>query len=557
MGSRCTASGEIARTATGRFLLLTLTHLSNRELSAPAASSANVESRLSVPNISDSAHLQAPKVKRRSRMSVHAFIPPSFKSVMNQQPFTSATEPQDSMASATPRSKLRKTRSIPDMFNGSSYSSSSVNVSGPEAGSSTFTGRAHSHSVTGADMPRLPAAMVDVGRAPHGDIFGDVMRWTGTIHPSLPSGSGSARFARSHMARVDGSAQEHTHPPRVFPQPFGPCVAFELPSRKPAADYLTMPHMLREVQSFESGLTARVGDLQPRMLNKPDSPLSAMVELNIEDHSTESTPHASFIPIIKEPILEPEHDAEPPDPSGLTPLAETSMHSRYSTDVFDVLQTYSGLPLLDRMDDSTVIKMSYQPNDTATPRDDPRFVLWGETKVLERDDLSVSQGSRTDLSSSAHSSLASRRKSSRTGKTSSVSAEPPTLHIQPEENSHRVLAAATIERWIAQLTSDLNYDELLNFFLTYRTYISAMDLCHLLICRFHWALGKKSSSHDEMVRRIVRVRTFVAIRYWLLTFFNVDFLPNRELRLSLASWLNALIRDPILKSHSDGLVRII
>jgi hypothetical protein len=58
-----------------------------------------------------------------------------------------------------------------------------------------------------------------------------------------------------------------------------------------------------------------------------------------------------------------------------------------------------------------------------------------------------------------------------------------------------------------------------------------------------------------MVKRIVRVRTFVAIRYWLLTFFNVDFLPNRELRLSLAGWLNALIRDPILKIHSDGLVR--
>jgi len=78
-----------------------------------------------------------------------------------------------------PRSKLRKTRSIPDMFNGSSISSSSVNLSGPEAGPSTFTGRAHSHSVTGADMPRLPAAMVDVGRAPNGDIFGgrDAMDW--------------------------------------------------------------------------------------------------------------------------------------------------------------------------------------------------------------------------------------------------------------------------------------------------------------------------------------------------------------------------------------------
>jgi hypothetical protein len=333
-------------------------------------------------------------------------------------------------------------------------------------------------------------------------------------------------------------------------------VAFDLPSRKPTAEYLSMPHMLREMQSFESGLTARATDMESRVLDKAESPLSTPLEL-IEDHSTESTPHASFIPVIREQTLESEFDTEPPDSSGLAPLPETSMHSRYATDVFDVLQTYSGLPLLDRMDDNTVIKMSYQPDDNATPRDDPRFVLWGETKVLDRDDLSVSQGSRTDLSSSAHSSHASRRKSLRAGKTGNVSAEPPILRLLPEDNSHRILAAATIERWIAQLTSDLNYDELLNFFLTYRTYISAVDLCHLLICRFHWALGKKSTSHDDMVRRIVRVRTFVAIRYWLLTFFNVDFLPNRELRLSLAGWLNALIRDPILKSHSDGLVRLV
>jgi hypothetical protein len=50
------------------------------------------------------------------------------------------------------------------------------------------------------------------------------------------------------------------------------------------------------------------------------------------------------------------------------------------------------------------------------------------------------------------------------------------------EAPRKVLIAATIERWIAQLTSELNYDELLIFFLTYRTYVSAVDLCHLLIC---------------------------------------------------------------------------
>ena len=103
-----------------------------------------------------------------------------------------------------------------------------------------------------------------------------------------------------------------------------------------------------------------------------------------------------------------------------------------------------------------------------------------------------------------------------------------------------MLVAATIERWIAQLTSELNYDELLIFFLTYCTYVSAVDLGHLLICWFHWVLGEAAMSCDEMVRRIVRVRMFTAIRYWLLTFFDVDFVPNRKLRLLFVEWLNSL-----------------
>jgi len=196
--------------------------------------------------------------------------------------------------------------------------------------------------------------------------------------------------------------------------------------------------------------------------------------------------------------------------------------------------------------------MSLTSDETAAPKDDPRFVIWGEIQLEpENDSISVSQDSHADLSTSSRSSKAYRRKSHK-GK--STAADVPEVHVSSEYKSQKLLVAASIERWIAQLTSELNYDELLNFFLTYRTYISAVDLLHLLICRFHWALCEHTSDHDQKVRRIVRVRTFVAIRYWMLTFFTVDFLPNRELRLLLASWLNALSRDPVLKKHSDGVV---
>jgi GDP/GTP exchange factor required for growth at low temperature len=278
-----------------------------------------------------------------------------------------------------------------------------------------------------------------------------------------------------------------------------------------------MPHALREMQSFESGLTARAGDTI-RRADTPDS----ILPLNI-------SPDLPFFPSSPSYII-------PPDPD-LTPLPETSMHSRYSTEVFDVLQTYRGLPQLDRLfSDSageTTIKMSLRTEDSAAPRNDPRFVLWGEMQIppdFDGDDVSSGM--------SSPSTTHSRR-------------DVPRVRIGGDGGTTaKVLIAATIERWIAQLTSELDYDELLNFFLTYRTYISAVDLCHLLICRFHWAL----SGRDDMVRKIVRVRTFVAIRYWLLTFFVMDFLPNRELRLLLGGWLNTLVKDPILKKHEDGLV---
>jgi hypothetical protein len=305
------------------------------------------------------------------------------------------------------------------------------------------------------------------------------------------------------------------------------------------------------MQSFESGLTAKQVDLES--VKREDGDAASLTGSDGTRPSSmrrvrDSASATSFLSQSEAPSSEIHEVIFAPEP-------ETAQLSRYSTDVFDVLQTYRGLPLLDKLspgsEETTVIKMSLSSDNTAAPKDDPRFVIWGEP-VLEREtDDAVSQ-SHTDGSSSAPSSSMSKKRSIRG--TKGKAAEVPVLKLSLEEGAQKILVAATIERWIAQLTSDLNYDELLNFFLTYRTYISAVDLCHLLICRFHWALQQPLSPQDEVVRRVVRVRTFVAIRYWLLTFFTVDFLPDRELRLLVSHWLNTLIRDPILTKHTDGLV---
>ncbi|KAJ6531285.1 ras guanine nucleotide exchange factor domain-containing protein [Mycena capillaripes] len=400
---------------------------------------------------------------------------------------------QQTAGGSDPR-KLRKKRSFSEMASLSPTNASTFSTTRP-------TGRGHSQSVTEAYFVPRTAPSDPIPRV--GDMFADVMGW---LPPSTLSASLSG-LSKSSQPADASSSRSH----KIIPRPFGSTVLFQPPSTKPLVEFLPSPRLLREMQPFESGLTAKQTDLeQSRSVFRLRDPTSV----------------ASF--------LTTESDAADSDPASIpfSPKPETELHSRYSTDVFDVLQTYRGLPLLEELSsgEETTVKMSLSSDNTAAPKDDPRFVIWGEL-VPDRD-----PDERSIKSGKAKAAM-----------------EMPSLKPSSEDGAQKILVAATIERWIAQLTSDLSYDELLNFFLTYRTYFSAVDLCHLLICRFHWALQQPSSTQDEMVRRVVRARTFVAIRYWLLTFFTVDFMPDRELRLLIAHWLNTLIRDPILTKHIDGL----
>jgi hypothetical protein len=474
-------------------------------------------------------------------------------------------------------------------------------------------------------------------------------------------------------------------------------------------DYLDVNNgpVIREMQSFESGLTARADPVSRRstgtkkgkergklsiQTSKPIlesdqevDPTLVNAAVDGYESSGSSSPGSTFPPSNPVPFRQTlsthiRHSSMSTPVQAFSqetqsPSLETSSHSRYSTQVFDVLQSYRGIPLLDKLSEdtefleTTVIRLSARSELSAAPKDDPRFVMWGEVRSGsgpgEEDGVSmdvnasiegvsrrtgsavgaesgsnhgsmVVQGS-TDQTLSpkkgrkgsipltgpgAHQPLTVTTPSLATLSSASLATSthilparstvskkegsPPLSRLQPTFSSHlghsghslngeapkKVVIAATIERWIAQLTSELNYDELLIFFLTYRTYVSAVDLCHLLICRFHWALESPSSSppsatgsarssyrlfsnpetggrqgfgnnltvkgsseNDDMVKRIVRVRTFIAIRYWLLTFFAIDFVPNRELRVLFGNWLNTLAKDPTLHGKKDNMVR--
>ncbi|KAI9301075.1 hypothetical protein BJ944DRAFT_272024, partial [Cunninghamella echinulata] len=102
------------------------------------------------------------------------------------------------------------------------------------------------------------------------------------------------------------------------------------------------------------------------------------------------------------------------------------------------------------------------------------------------------------------------------------------------------------------------YEFMTDFFLTYRSFISPTQLCKLIILRFRWAL-----ENDDAERRIVRIRTFVVMRHWLLNYFVHDFIPSRDLRVVLTTFLNVLPSHPLVKSSPrdqrivKGLKRVV
>ena len=405
-----------------------------------------------------------------------------------------------------PRPNSRRARlSVGGLLNQSLFRYTTGIKDLPHSSTSASSGRPHPSRRTRrrarsiSDMPRTPSmlspSVSGTSNADH-DIFSQ------SSHSNIVFGRQSLDLSRGSTSELSEPVSDPYSAHDCLHLPFGEGVLYTEPPKPRNHSLPHSPRVVREMQSFESGLTARADDNQPR------TPMRQRQRLDITN---------------KPQVLVP-------NTRSVTP---------YSTSVFDILQVYSGVPLPDTLsEDSNEPTVKLTSALTVAPKDDPRFVIWGELLPGDEDMFQ----STTDLSSGG--APGHRLSRIQNGDT-----------LRPQEGLKTVIMAATIERWIAQLTSELNYEELLNFFLTYRTYISSIDLCHLLICRFHWALESPLSPNEETVRKIVRVRTFIAIRYWLITFFRIDFVPNTALCQVFSGWLNTLRRDPILVALPDALVR--
>lgn len=102
------------------------------------------------------------------------------------------------------------------------------------------------------------------------------------------------------------------------------------------------------------------------------------------------------------------------------------------------------------------------------------------------------------------------------------------------------IRAATPARLVAEITSPtfVDYDLLSDFFLTFRSFLDTSDLLNMLIARLKWALLRT----DE-TGMVVRVRTFVAIRHWILNYFLDDYVIDYELRTTFCELLNRFVDE--------------
>ncbi|KAL7624204.1 Guanine nucleotide exchange factor lte1 [Parahypoxylon ruwenzoriense] len=102
------------------------------------------------------------------------------------------------------------------------------------------------------------------------------------------------------------------------------------------------------------------------------------------------------------------------------------------------------------------------------------------------------------------------------------------------------VTAATPPRLVAEITSPsfLDYELISDFFLTFRAFLETQDLLRMLIARLRWAV-----SRDDETGMVVRVRTFVAVRHWILNYFVDDFVVDYHLRVMFCNLINDFVEE--------------
>lgn len=115
--------------------------------------------------------------------------------------------------------------------------------------------------------------------------------------------------------------------------------------------------------------------------------------------------------------------------------------------------------------------------------------------------------------------------------------------------STKDIGAATPARIVAQISSEafMDYELVSDFFLTFRSYLSTSNLLALLLARLEWAINRLEDDG-----RIIRIRTFAALRHWILNYFVDDFAADHDLRVRFCQTINAMY-DHVKAREGGGM----
>ncbi|KAJ3095818.1 hypothetical protein HDU97_006478 [Phlyctochytrium planicorne] len=122
------------------------------------------------------------------------------------------------------------------------------------------------------------------------------------------------------------------------------------------------------------------------------------------------------------------------------------------------------------------------------------------------------------------------------------------LKPSPQEE----INSATCERLIDYLTSSFDHFYILEFFLTYRLFITPVNLLKSIFLRIRWATAEP----DMESKKQVRLRSMAVLRYWVSTFFNEDFAQSKKLRYLLATNVKSFLGPYMLNCSNASETRV-
>ncbi|KAJ3171430.1 hypothetical protein HDU88_007509 [Geranomyces variabilis] len=130
--------------------------------------------------------------------------------------------------------------------------------------------------------------------------------------------------------------------------------------------------------------------------------------------------------------------------------------------------------------------------------------------------------------------------------------------VEPGRNTiTKVLLAATKVKLVEYLTCDADPEFVVDFFITYRAFMSSRYLLNLLTLRIRWCFAE-SDRNQLTERQSILDKSLRVLLFWVHHHADADFSPSRTLRATLGTFLQThILSNPYFSSTFDDIMEAI